>query len=524
MTGTNVGTLTAHLTLDQSGLASGLATSKAQIGAFGGRLAGGLKGATRAVFGLQGALAGLGASAGAGVVLMNISKSGAQFQLTMETVGGVTRATTAEFAALTNVAREMGEKTEWTANQAAEGLKFFGMAGFSAANAVKALPGALDLATAGQIDLGRSADIATNALTAMRLPVEELGRVNDVFIGTTTRSNTNIEMMAESFKYAAPLGAALGYDIEELSSHIGQLGNAGIQGSMAGTQLAMAYTKAGEIADKFGFKSSKLLDVLDDLRRQGVSNQEMFELFGIRAGRAALVLSTVTDQTREFEGVLRTTNGESKALADRMRDTVSGAFKELKSVIESVGLDAFDTYKTKLKDTIRAATQWIREHRQQIVTFLANMANTMIAVIKVVGRVAGAIWQIMVNLGLFSTHVGYDIDTLGTKLNNLQPKLDAIERWSPLRIIGEHIRLVGEDIFRITEELGNTLALLVAEIMRTIWGGVNDIFLRAKQLGMLLKSLWALTDVRVSVGRGGLDVQTPGKDAVRRAEMWLKAL
>ena len=104
------------------------------------------------------------------------------------------------------------------------------MAGFAADKAIKALPGTLDLATAGGIDLGRAADIATNALTAMGLQVEELTRVNDVFVGTITRTNTNMEMMAESFKYSAPLARAYGYSIEELSGLIGTLGNAGIQG------------------------------------------------------------------------------------------------------------------------------------------------------------------------------------------------------------------------------------------------------------------------------------------------------
>ena len=177
---------------------------------------------------------------------------GAEFEHSMLIVKGVTRATGKQFTDLTDLAKELGETTEWTAQQAAGGLKFLGMAGLGAERSLEALPGMLDLATAGSIELATAADIATNAMTAMQIPVDELNRVNDVFIGTITRSNTNMEMMAESFKYSAPLAKAYGVSIETLAAMIGTLGNAGIQGSMAGTQLAFAFQKTQKVFEALG--------------------------------------------------------------------------------------------------------------------------------------------------------------------------------------------------------------------------------------------------------------------------------
>jgi len=209
----------------------------------------GVSSAVRNLFSLRTALAGIGAIAAVKAVV-DVGKS---FEKTMAVVRGVTRATGKEFDDLNDIARKMGEQTRWSATQAAEGLRFLGMAGFEAAEAVKALPGVLDLATAGNLDLGRAADIATNALTAMGLSVDELGRVNDRFIATITRTNTDMEMMAESFKYAAPLAHAFGYDIETLSALIGLLGNAGIQG---------CYDPETEVLTKDGWK--KWQDVTED--------------------------------------------------------------------------------------------------------------------------------------------------------------------------------------------------------------------------------------------------------------------
>ena len=129
------------------------------------------------------------------------------------------------------------------------------MAGFEAQESIAALPGVLNLATAGNIDLARAADIASNALTAMQLPVEELGRVNDVFIATITRSNTDMEMMAESFKYSAAQANAYGYSIEQLSAMIGILGSAGIQG---------CYDDQTDVLTKEGWKNWKNVTVNDE--------------------------------------------------------------------------------------------------------------------------------------------------------------------------------------------------------------------------------------------------------------------
>jgi len=312
--------------------------------------------------------AGVGLMA-AGRFAKSVANIGVEFEHSMLIVKGVTRATGQQFEDLTNLAKKLGETTEWTAQQAAGGLKFLGMAGLGAEKSLKALPGMLDLATAGAIDLAVAADIATNAMTAMQIPVDELGRVNDVFIATITRSNTNMEMMAESFKYAAPLAKAYGVSIEQLSAMIGTLGNAGIQGSMAGTQLAFAFQKTQKVFEALGMDGSgkSFVDALRAAKDAGWGANEMMSAFGMRGGRAALVLKDLIPMVDDLESKLKNSEGEAKKLAETMRSSTKVAFIELKSALEGVAIAAFTENTGGLKDAIKNLTKSVRDNKASFV-------------------------------------------------------------------------------------------------------------------------------------------------------------
>jgi TP901 family phage tail tape measure protein len=340
--------------------------------------------ARKSLVGFNAAIVALGAY-GVARLTKSIITIGAEFEHSMLIVKGVTRATGKQFQQLTSLAKELGRTTEWTAQQAAGGLKFLGMAGLGAEKSLKALPGMLDLATAGAIELATAADIATNAMTAMQLPVEELGRVNDVFIATITRSNTNMEMMAESFKYAAPLAKAYGVSIETLAAMIGTLGNAGIQGSMAGTQLAFAFQKTRKVFEKLGMDGSgkSFVDALEAAKTAGWGANEMMSAFGMRGGRAALVLKDLIPMIKDLEHKLKNSEGEAKKLAETMRSSTRNAFIELQSAVEGIAIDAFSKDTGSLNEAVRNLTNTVRDSKstfEDLATLLIKIAGAFVAV------------------------------------------------------------------------------------------------------------------------------------------------
>jgi len=123
------------------------------------------------------------------------------------------------------------------------------------------MPGVLNLASAGAVDLATTSDIASNILSSFKLKAEQMGMVADVMAKTVTSSNTSIESLGETMKYAATPAKTLGDSIQTVSAFAGKLGDIGIQGSMAGTALRSMYLRmasppkeAQEVIKKLGIK------------------------------------------------------------------------------------------------------------------------------------------------------------------------------------------------------------------------------------------------------------------------------
>lgn len=521
----NIGSLEARLGMSTRGLRRDIQRSERMFRGLSRNVTGVMSGITRSIGGMGAALATAGIGIGGGLAIATFFKksaeAGMKFEQTMATVGGVMRATAEEQVKLAAAARHMGETTEFSATQAAESLQFLGMAGFQAGKAMAALPGTLDLATAGQIDLGRAADIATNALTAMGLPVEQLGRVTDVFVGTITRSNTNMDMMAESFKYAAPFAKAYGYSIEELSALIGILGNAGIQGSMAGTSLARSMVAASEIATEYRMESSDLIDVIEELKDRGYDTIAMMKLFDIRSAKVASVLFSAAAEAKAFQETLGGVGGEAKRLADIMRSTVGGSMRELKSVIESTLIDAFERYRDKLKRAFKDTTQWLRDHKDQIMV-------TVDAIVVAVEGVIASFQTIVSVLSGFASSVTSVFSAMAADVANSsegikgsaadivdtvqQAQADIESAMDPLPLLTKwlELQLRWEQGWRnltvastaAAKIIGAVLAALAASFY-TVWQWMNVIIERsAKLLGAL-----AMVPLRLGTGniKGALD-------------------
>jgi TP901 family phage tail tape measure protein len=110
------------------------------------------------------------------------------------------------------------------------------MAGFTPQSIQAALPGVLNMALAGGMDLGESADIGSNILSQFTLPAGEMDRVSDVLTAAFTRT-TDLRSLGDTMKYAGPVASKLGISLEEAAGMAGILANNGLRGSDAGTAM-----------------------------------------------------------------------------------------------------------------------------------------------------------------------------------------------------------------------------------------------------------------------------------------------
>jgi TP901 family phage tail tape measure protein len=329
----------------------------------------------------------------------------ARFEKAMAGVLAVTDGASESFEALNQTASELGRTTKFTATQAAEGMVFLGMAGFDAAEVMGAIGPALKLASAGSLTLAEAADIASNVLQAMRLPVEELTHVTDVLANTAASSNTNIRQMAQALKYVGPAAAASGISLEEIAAAVGVLGNAGIQGTMAGTSLRTMLVNLSQPAPKaiaalesLGVTIAKTndgsLDFLETMRRLHDANMGLGEATSIFQRRAAAGAIAIADQIDKMEELalanLTATDAASK-MASIMIDNVVGAFILLKSAADGLMRAIGDPLLTPLKNLLQVLAT--------TTTNVSEVAERFSVFTKGILGVAGAVGLLLVGLG-----------------------------------------------------------------------------------------------------------------------------
>ena len=342
-------------------------------------------------------------AAGAGVL-----RTAAGFEQSMNQVRAVTGATGDEFDALSGLARDLGSSTMFSASEAAEAMYFLSSAGFDTEQIMSALPSVLDLAAAGNMDLARASDIASNVLSGMGREAGDLAQINDVLVGTFQRSNTNVSQLGEAFSYVAPIAAALGIPIEEVSGAVGVLGDAGIQGSRAGRSLASAFqrlvspTDAGAQAlEDLGvavYDASGQLrpfeDIVRDLAGAGADVETVFTIFGEVAGRSMLALIENADGLQDLTGSLYDVEGAAREVADIQMEGLAGNLAELRSALEGLALAVADSgllqmatdWVSDLADRIRRLAETDPERLRLIVGALAGLA-----IVGPAARIAGTL-------------------------------------------------------------------------------------------------------------------------------------
>ena len=127
-------------------------------------------------------------------------KTAADFDSAMSKVAAVSGATGSDLEAVRDKAREMGEKTKFSASEAAEAMNYMAMAGWKTEDMLSGIEGVMNLAAASGEDLATTSDIVTDALTAFGLTAKDSGHFADILAAALSNANTNVSMMGETFR------------------------------------------------------------------------------------------------------------------------------------------------------------------------------------------------------------------------------------------------------------------------------------------------------------------------------------
>lgn len=348
-----------------------------------------------ALGGMVGSLRGIVASI-AGVVSGGaLLRMAGDFEQSINRVGALTRATQADFDNLRERAVELGSTTAFSAKEAADGMQFLGMAGFNTAQIYETIPGILKLASASQLDLAETSDIASNIITGFGLEVEDTARLVDVMAAAQTSANVNMQELGETFSYAAGSMSDAGLSIEEASALIGKLGDNGIKASRAGTALRRAMSVIQEPTTKAATRLRELnvstrdsegnlrnfIEILDDLAASGADTADMIAIFGQISGPSlSQLLKYGNGELREFADTFKDVEGRADELAASGLKGLNGAFKQLFSAIEGLAIAIGDL--------------GILDFATKIVNGLAGIVRKMIRNVKIYGAVMESIAEI----------------------------------------------------------------------------------------------------------------------------------
>ena len=181
------------------------------------------------------AIAPVSAAAAAGLTAS--AKTFMDFEQGMSKVAAISGATGDDLVALTEKAKEMGANTKYSATESAEAFSYMAMAGWKTEQMLAGIAPVMNLAAASGEELGTVSDIVTDALTAFGLKAEDAAGFADVLAAASSNANTNVSMMGESFKYAAPVAGSMGYSVQDVALALGLMANSGIKADQAGTSL-----------------------------------------------------------------------------------------------------------------------------------------------------------------------------------------------------------------------------------------------------------------------------------------------
>lgn len=420
----NMGTAIAYLELDTSKFTKGFVSARSDLQQFNNSSAS----ISTRMTGLSNAMVAVGSTLtkSVSVPLATIGamalKTTADFDAGMSEVKAISGATGTEFKQLETKAIQMGAKTKYSATEAASAFKYMAMAGWDTNDMLSGISGVMNLAAASGEDLATTSDIVTDALTAFGLSAKDSSHFADILAQASSRSNTNVGLMGETFKYVAPVAGALGYSAEDCAVAIGLMANSGIKASQAGTALRSLFTRLAKPTDTVAAAMEKYNITLTDAngnmkplstlmsemrdRFSGLSEAQKANLAATLAGQEGMsgLLAIVNSSDDDFKNLTDSINnadGASERMAKTMQDNLKGSFTIFKSTVESAAISIGKKLTPEVRKFVDTGTNLVKKFNDMSDAEKTNVVNIgkMATVIPLATLAGGKLLGSMLNLG-----------------------------------------------------------------------------------------------------------------------------
>lgn len=300
---------------------------------------------------------------------------------------------------------------------------------------VSGIEGIMNLAAASGEDLATTSDIVTDALTAFGLQASDSGHFADILAIASSNANTNVAMMGETFKYAAPMMGAMGYSAEDAAIAIGMMANSGIKASSAGTALRAGLVNLAKpteqmqaAMDKYGISLTdsegnmlSFRDLMGELREKlgGLSEAEQTAAAGAIFGKNALsgwlaIINGSEADLNKLTDAVDNCTGAAQRMADVQLDNLNGDITIMGSAFDGLKTTIGEQFIPVLRELVQWATkvlgafdEWIQENPslfKAISTTIGVLGGLTTAIVAVNGAIKA--YQALKAVGLFAGLAG----------------------------------------------------------------------------------------------------------------------
>ncbi len=360
----------------------------------------------------------------AGVALMKPGYDFAQKNSELQAVLGVAKES-AEMTALRTQARQLGDNTAASADDAAGAQIIIAKAGGDVAAIQAATPVTLDMALANRRTMEENAGLLMGMKSAFQLANDKVAHIGDVLSMTMNKTAADFDGLSDALTYAAPVAKNAGVSIEETAAMVGALHDAKITGSMAGTgsravliRLQAPTGKAYDAIKELGVKTAdskgntrSIFTILKEMQSSFEKNklgtgqraEYMKTIFGEEASSAAAVLMTAASSGKldQLTAAFKASDGKTSELVKVMQDNLGGDFKEFQSAYEAVGTDLFDQQESSLRKLVQTTTRyvlkldgWIQKNKGLAQT-LGTISAVAVGVVGLVGAIGLVAWPVI---------------------------------------------------------------------------------------------------------------------------------
>ncbi|EKP2646086.1 phage tail tape measure protein [Escherichia coli] len=371
----------------------------------------------------------------AGVKLLMPGYEFAQKNSELQAVLGVAK-DSAEMAALRKQARQLGDNTAASADDAAGAQIIIAKAGGDVDAIQAATPVTLNMALANRRTMEENAALLMGMKSAFQLSNDKVAHIGDVLSMTMNKTAADFDGMSDALTYAAPVAKNAGVSIEETAAMVGALHDAKITGSMAGTgsravlsRLQAPTGKAWDALKELGVKTSDskgntrpIFTILKEMQasfeknRLGTAQQAeyMKTIFGEEASSAAAVLMTAasTGKLDKLTAAFKASDGKTAELVNIMQDNLGGDFKEFQSAYEAVGTDLFDQQEGALRKLTQTATKyvlkldgWIQKNKS-LASTIGIIAGGALALTGIIGAIGLVAWPVITGINAIIAAAG----------------------------------------------------------------------------------------------------------------------